>query len=114
MLTRLQHGITQPKKRSDGTVAWNITCMAHAADRVSSEPKNLADALCTAHWKTAMDTEYSALMHNNTWQLVPPRLGVNVIDSKWVFKVKKKSNGSIERYKARLVAKGFRQRYGQD
>jgi hypothetical protein len=61
-----------------------------------------------------MDTEYSALMHNNTWQLVPPRLGINVIDSKWVFKVKKKFGGSIERYKARLVATGFWQRYEQD
>jgi histone deacetylase 1/2 len=39
---------------------------------------------------------------------------VNIIDSKWVFKVKKNSDGSIERYKARLVAKGFRRRYGQD
>jgi hypothetical protein len=29
-----------------------------------------------------------------------------------VFKVKKHSDGSIERYKARLVARGFRQRYG--
>jgi hypothetical protein len=39
---------------------------------------------------------------------------VNVIDSKWVFKVKKYSDGSIERYKARLAARGFRQRYGLD
>jgi hypothetical protein len=38
----------------------------------------------------------------------------NIIDSKWVFKVKKHVDGSIERYKARLVAKGFKQRYGLD
>jgi hypothetical protein len=31
-----------------------------------------------------------------------------------VFKIKKKADGSIERYKARLVAKGFKQRYGMD
>jgi hypothetical protein len=39
---------------------------------------------------------------------------MNIIDCKWVFKIKQKSDGSIERYKARLVAKGFKQRYGLD
>jgi histone deacetylase 1/2 len=45
---------------------------------------------------------------------VPPSQGKNIIDCKWVFKIKRKSDGSIERYKARLVAKGFKQRYGID
>jgi histone deacetylase 1/2 len=45
---------------------------------------------------------------------VPPSQGTNIIDCKWVLKIKKKSNGSVERYKARLVAKGFKQRYGID
>jgi hypothetical protein len=66
------------------------------------------------HWRAAMDLEFQALRHNGTSQLVPPHLGVNVIDSKWVFKVKKQADGSIERHKARLVAKGFKQRYGLD
>jgi hypothetical protein len=59
-----------------------------------------------------MEAEFSALQANKKWRLVPPVTGVNVIDSKWVFKIKQKSDGSIERYKARLVAKGFKQRYG--
>jgi histone deacetylase 1/2 len=114
VVTRLQRGVRQPKQRTDGTIAWTATCMAHALSRASAEPRNLSDALSTAHWKSAMDAEYSALLKNGTWQLVPPRPGINVIDSKWVFKIKHNSDGSIERYKARLVAKGFRQRYGQD
>jgi histone deacetylase 1/2 len=61
-----------------------------------------------------MESEYDALLKNGTWQLVSPRPGINVIDSKWVFKVKRHANGTIERYKARLVAKGFKQRYGLD
>jgi histone deacetylase 1/2 len=88
--------------------------MAHARHRASSEPAGLRDALATPHWRAAMEAEYSALIRNGTWQLVPPRPGINVIDSKWVFKVKYNSDGSIERHKARLVGKGFRQRYGQD
>jgi hypothetical protein len=49
-------------------------------------------------------------MKNDTWELTPWMKGINVVDYKWVFKLKRKSDGSIERYKA--VAKGFRQQYG--
>jgi hypothetical protein len=40
--------------------------------------------------------------------------GTNVIDCRWVYEIKRKSDGTIDRYKARLVAKGFKQRYGVD
>jgi histone deacetylase 1/2 len=66
------------------------------------------------NWKEAMDSEYTALMKNKTWHLVPPQKGNNVIDSKWVWKKKYKADGSLDKYKARLVAKGYKQRYGID
>ncbi len=47
-------------------------------------------------------------MKNNTWHLVPPTKGLNIIDCKWVYKIKRKADGSLDRYKARLVAKGFK------
>ena len=53
-------------------------------------------------------------MKNKTWHLVPPRRGTNIIDCKWVYKIKRKAYGSLDRYKARLVAKGFKQRYDID
>jgi histone deacetylase 1/2 len=61
-----------------------------------------------------MDSEYKALLRNKTWQLVPRPKGKNIIGCKWVYKIKKKADGIIDRYKARLVAKGFKQRYGID
>ncbi|XP_022849780.1 uncharacterized protein LOC111371838 [Olea europaea var. sylvestris] len=57
------------------------------------------------HWMLAMDDEYNALMRNNTWTLVPASPSMNVIGCKWVFKVKRKPDGSIDCYKASLVAK---------
>jgi hypothetical protein len=61
-----------------------------------------------------MDIKFGALLRNQTWHLVPPKAGANVIDCKWVYKIKRKSDDSVDRYKARLVAKGFKQRYGID
>jgi hypothetical protein len=45
---------------------------------------------------------------------VPPKKGINLIDSRWVYKIKRRADGSVERYKARLVAKSFKQRFGID
>jgi hypothetical protein len=42
---------------------------------------------------------------NDTWHLVPRKEAKNVIDSKWVYKIKRHADGSIDRYKACLVAK---------
>jgi histone deacetylase 1/2 len=80
----------------------------------SEEPLNLQDAFSSKQWKQAMDEEFVALMKKKTWHLVPEKRGTNVTDSRWVYRIKRRADGSIDRYKARLVAKGFKQRYGID
>lgn len=61
-----------------------------------------------------MTEEYVALLRTGTWSLVPPVPDANVVDCKWVYRLKRDKTGAITRYKARLVAKGFNQQPGID
>ena len=61
-----------------------------------------------------MKEEYDALVKNGTWSLVPPTSNTNVVDCKWVYRLKRDKKCAITRYKARFVAKGFRQQPGID
>jgi hypothetical protein len=80
--TRLQHGIRKPKLYTDGTVRYGLLTS-------SGEPQNHNEALRDDKWKKAMDDEFSALQKNRTWHLVPAKSGANVIDCKWVYKIKR-------------------------
>jgi len=80
----------------------------------ADEPSSVEEALSDERWVSAMNSEHTALLRNRTWHPVPPPKGKNIIGCKWVFKVKKKADGSVDRYKARLVAKGYKQCYGID
>ena len=81
------------------------------------EPHTIEEALSgddADKWKTATDSEYNSLLENETWDLVELPHDRQAIPCKWVFKVKYKEDGSIERYKAHLVAKGYAQKHGID
>jgi hypothetical protein len=65
-------------------------------------------------WQQAAEEEINSLNANGTWDIVPLPKDRKAIGSRWVFKVKRNADGSIERYKARVVAKGFSQRPGVD
>ena len=61
-----------------------------------------------------MKEEITALEQNQTWELAPKPRDVKPISCKWVYKIKRRTDGSIERFKARLVARRFSQQYGLD
>lgn len=65
-------------------------------------------------WKEAMDQEFNSLIENQTWQLLDLLKNRNIIDNRWVYKIKETTTGQIERFKARLVVRRFTQGYGVD
>ena len=67
-----------------------------------------------ALWQEAAEEEINSLNANGTWDIVPLPEDRKAIGSRWVFKVKRNADGSVERYKARVVAKGCSQRPGLD
>lgn len=78
------------------------------------EPKNYIEAASEKAWEQAMNTEIEAIEKNNTWTLVELPPGNKAVGLKWVYKLKRDTNGEIIKHKARLVAKGYVQKQGVD
>jgi hypothetical protein len=106
----------------EGLSEWMMVVEEYAlAAEVSEiealEPRNLAEAKARPdwpQWKKAIDEELLVLKNAGTWEVVDAPDGINIVGSKWVFRVKKDAAGKIVRYKARLVAQGFSQVPGVD
>jgi len=71
------------------------------------EPNTYSEGMKHDCWRKAIQCEISALESNQTWETaILPKNKVGM-GCKWVFKIKYKADGTIERYKAKLVAKGY-------
>ena len=105
MITRSKNNIVKLNPKYSLTIT---------AELDTTEPTSHTQALKNPHWRAAMSDEFDALLRNGTWDLVPPDNSQNIVGCKWVFRIKQKPDGTIDRYKARLVAKGFHQRPGID
>ncbi|KAF5815624.1 putative RNA-directed DNA polymerase [Helianthus annuus] len=88
-------------------------CFASKLNKLS-EPCSFGEASKDSRWVDAMNLEMEALLRNNTWEIVDLPKDRKPIGCKWIYKIKYKANGEVERYKARLVAKGYSQREGLD
>ncbi|XP_048335502.2 retrovirus-related Pol polyprotein from transposon RE2 isoform X1 [Ziziphus jujuba] len=112
MITRSKNGIFKPNTSKILLTTKHPLPPTSLSQMVV--PRTVKAALLDPQWKSAMELEYSALMKNNTWQLVPCTSDMNIVGNKWVFRVKYNAHGTIQRCKARLVAKGFLQTPGLD
>ncbi|RVW45771.1 Retrovirus-related Pol polyprotein from transposon RE1 [Vitis vinifera] len=77
-------------------------------------PNSVQEALADPRWKAAMNEEMKSLQKNETWELVECPPGKKPVGCRWIYTVKYKADGSIERFKVRLVVKGYTQTYGID
>ncbi|WKA11938.1 hypothetical protein VitviT2T_029385 [Vitis vinifera] len=77
-------------------------------------PQNIQEAFKYPKWKATVDEEVRALEKNGTWEITDLPRCKKPVGCKWIFTVKYKADGNVDRYKARLVAKGFTQSYGID
>jgi hypothetical protein len=115
MVTRAKNNITKPKVFTDGTSRYPISHALLVTGAIKTmEPTCYSQAVHDPNWRLAMNSEIDTLLKNNTWRLVPSSQAKNLVGCKWVFRIKQKADGSIERYKGRLVAKGFHQQAGVD
>ncbi|GJT21609.1 ribonuclease H-like domain-containing protein [Tanacetum coccineum] len=81
---------------------------------VSNLNKCNEEVVKDVNWINAINEEMHDLYDNKTWTMTDLSYDRKLIGSKWVFRIKYKSNGEVERYKARLVGKGFSQKEGID
>lgn len=81
---------------------------------VMEEPSCFREAIENPEWVQAMDNEMQSICKNGTWELATLPPGQKRTGLKWVYKLKRNSDGEVVKYKARLVAKGYVQKQGVD
>eukprot|EP00253_Pinus_taeda_P019834 PITA_19834 len=79
-----------------------------------AEPSSFQEAAHQQVWVDAMVKEYSAIMTNDVWEVVPRLEDRSIVGSCWIYKIKYAANSSVEKYKARFVAKRYAQKEGID
>ena len=102
------------RPRSSKTANLSALSASRSTSLPQQEPVSFKAADKYLIWHKAMQEELRALHSNNTWSLVPFAPSMNVVGSRWVYKIKRRADCCVDRYKARLVARGFTQQEGVD
>ena len=80
---------------------------------IDSEPFSFEEADNQQVWRDAM-VQYTSIVKNDVWDIVPILKGKSMVNSRWLFKIKHVAYGSINNFKARFMARGFSKREGVD
>ncbi|CAI7874154.1 unnamed protein product [Closterium sp. NIES-53] len=109
---------TLPRYTQSGLQILGLVTAVHGTN-TPKEPATVQQALGGKYkekWREAMDRELKALKERNTWKVVPISMARNktILTGKWVFRVKTKADGTIDKFKARWVVCGFDQEHGRD
>jgi hypothetical protein len=100
MVTRAQNQNHKPKLYTDGTTRYPLPqALTTTIASAETEPICVTSAIKSPAWRKAMTEKFNALLNNGTWTLVPLTSFMNLVGSKWVFRIKRKSDGSVDRYK---------------
>ena len=103
-------GSTRVSKKSKTFSSY----VALMCDIVDKEPTSYEEVIQKKEWVEAITEEYQLIMKNYVWDIVLKPEGKSVVSSKWIYKIKHESDGSIEKYKERFMDRGFSQKEGID
>jgi hypothetical protein len=88
--------------------------VAFLSDIINVEPTCYEEAAEKKEWKDTMIEEYHSIVKNDVWDVVPRPKEKIVVSSKWIYKTKHSTDGSVDKYKARFMACGFSHKEGID
>jgi len=111
--------VLRPRQQKTTLLTASATTTDASICRVVSPPTHeptiaFSDVDMYEAWHGAMHKKIQALRSNDTWTLVPFHHSMNVVGNQWMYMIKHRVDGRIERYKVRLVARGFTQQEGID
>ncbi|KAE8187009.1 hypothetical protein CF336_g6746, partial [Tilletia laevis] len=102
------------KRKEPGDICYAVL---DPSDVPYGDPRTVGEAMARPdwpEWDAAMRKELQSHAERGTWEMVKVPEGVNLVTSKWVLRIKRNADATIQKYKGRLVARGFTQIHGVD
>ena len=107
--------VPKPNPRYSGFVVGNyVSALSSIPEEAPTTLEQAKARKDWPRWLDAIQSELASINKNQVWSLVDPPRGKRILSSKWVFTIKRNTEGVIQKHKARLVVRGFMQQEGID